>query len=76
MTRLTGTVTALDLEKGIAYISPSDVFVDLSEAKGEGAPAWREGEKVSFEVVSGPKGTPMATNISAARRVAPRGVAI
>ena len=62
----TGTVKWFNEEKGFGFIAPDDegdrdVFVHQS-AVAEGTPL-REGDKVSFETESSPKG-PRATNVS------------
>ena len=54
-----GTVKWFNAEKGYGFISSeegNDVFVHFSAIKSEGYKTLEEGEKVSFEVVDGPKG--------------------
>jgi CspA family cold shock protein len=62
----TGTVKWFNESKGFGFISPSDgskdVFVHFSAIASEGFRTLAEGQNVSFEVESGPKG-PQATNV-------------
>ena len=55
-----GTVKWFNAEKGYGFISNDeggeDVFVHFSAIQGEGFKTLKEGQKVSFEVVAGPKG--------------------
>ncbi len=54
-----GTVKWFNAEKGYGFISSeegNDVFVHFSAIKAEGYRTLEEGEKVTFEVVDGPKG--------------------
>ncbi len=64
----TGTVKWFNESKGFGFISPSDgsqdVFVHFSAIASEGFRTLAEGQSVSFEVESGPKG-PQATNVQA-----------
>ena len=59
----TGTVKFFNATKGFGFITPDngskDVFVHLSALGGQ---SLREGDKVSFEIESGPKG-PNAVNV-------------
>ena len=61
-----GTVKWFSDEKGYGFITPEDgskdVFVHHSSIQGAGFKSLREGEKVAFEVISGPKG-PQASNV-------------
>ena len=62
---LEGTVKWFNESKGFGFIeqeSGKDVFVHFSAILDEGFKTLKEGEKVSFEVVDGPKG-PSAANV-------------
>ncbi|UOD34980.1 cold-shock protein [Deferribacteraceae bacterium V6Fe1] len=64
----TGTVKWFNDSKGYGFITSStgeDVFVHYSAITGEGFKSLKEGDKVTFEVVEGPKG-PQAANVSKA----------
>lgn len=55
----TGTVKWFNNTKGYGFISRDngeDVFVHHTAISGDGFRTLNEGERVSFEVVSGPKG--------------------
>ncbi len=61
-----GTVKWFNAEKGYGFITGNDgndVFAHYSQIQKEGFKTLEEGEKVSFDVVSGPKG-PQAENIA------------
>ena len=61
-----GTVKWFSDQKGYGFITPEDgskdVFVHHTSIQGEGFKSLKEGEKVDFEVTSGPKG-PQASNV-------------
>jgi CspA family cold shock protein len=65
----TGTVKWFNESKGFGFIAPSDgsadVFVHFSAIEGSGFKTLAEGQQVSFETESGPKG-PQATKVTAA----------
>jgi CspA family cold shock protein len=64
----TGTVKWFNEKKGFGFITEdggNDVFVHYSAIKEEGFKTLAEGDKVSFEVVKGPKG-PQAANVTKA----------
>jgi cold shock protein len=55
----TGIVKWFDSKKGFGFVvneAGQDVFVHFSSIEGEGFRALKDGEKVDFEQVSGPKG--------------------
>jgi cold shock protein len=55
----TGTIKWFNDSKGFGFIEREegeDVFVHFSAINGEGFRTLTEGERVSFEVVQGPKG--------------------
>ena len=55
----TGTVKWFNSEKGYGFISQDggpDVFVHFSAIEGSGYRSLEEGQRVEFEVTSGPKG--------------------
>ena len=63
-----GTVKWFNDAKGFGFLSQeggADVFVHHSEIRAEGFKTLNEGDKVSFEVVDGPKG-PRAANVTTA----------
>jgi len=62
---LTGTVKWFNDSKGFGFIEQDggeDVFVHHSAITGNGFKSLDEGERVSFEIVDGPKG-PAAANV-------------
>lgn len=62
---MTGAVKWFNAEKGYGFITTeegNDVFAHFSQIQKEGYRTLEEGEKVSFDVVNGPKG-PQAENI-------------
>jgi CspA family cold shock protein len=63
-----GTVKWFNDAKGFGFIEPEaggdDVFAHFSAIQMEGFRTLKQGERVSFEVVQGPKGQ-LAQNISA-----------
>jgi CspA family cold shock protein len=63
---ITGTVKWFNDSKGFGFIEReggSDVFVHFRAINGEGHRTLKDGQKVSFEVVDGPKG-PAAENVT------------
>lgn len=58
--RIKGTVKWFNASKGYGFITPdggkNDVFVHFSALPGDGYKTIKDGERVSFEVVEGPKG--------------------
>ncbi len=62
-----GTVKWFSDQKGFGFITPEggkkDVFVHFSALQGEGFKTLAEGQLVSFEVVTGPKGE-QAANVT------------
>ena len=62
-----GTIKWFSDQKGYGFITPEggkrDVFVHYSALQGEGFKTLAEGEQVSFEITSGPKGD-QATNVT------------
>jgi len=62
-----GTVKWFDAKKGYGFIIQDegpDVFVHFSAIQGSGFRTLEEGQRVNFEVTSGPKG-PQAANVTA-----------
>ncbi len=54
-----GTVKWFKSEKGFGFIqreAGDDVFVHFSAIQGDGYRSLEEGQKVSFDVIKGPKG--------------------
>lgn len=64
--RQTGTVKWFNDAKGFGFIAPedgsADVFVHYSAISAKGFRSLQEGQRVSFEVVQGPKGS-QASNV-------------
>jgi cold shock protein len=61
----TGTVKWFNEKKGFGFVTEdggNDVFVHYSAITGDGFKTLVEGDKVTFEVVNGPKG-PQASNV-------------
>ena len=62
----TGTVKWFNDAKGFGFITPDeggeDLFAHFSSVQTQGFKALKEGQKVSFDVVQGPKGK-QASNI-------------
>lgn len=62
----TGTVKWFNDAKGFGFITPDgggkDLFAHFSAIQGSGFKSLKDGQKVSFEVATGPKGE-QATNI-------------
>ncbi|MDF2883271.1 MAG: cold shock protein [Clostridiaceae bacterium] len=66
---MNGTVKWFNAQKGFGFITGedgNDVFAHYSQIKSEGYKSLEEGQKVSYEVVDGPKG-PQAENINAVK---------
>ena len=61
-----GTVKWFNEKKGFGFITPDDgskdVFVHFSAISSDGFKTLDEGQKVTYDVVSGPKG-PQAANV-------------
>ena len=62
----TGTVKWFNYAKGFGFITPDeggeDLFAHFSSVQTQGFKTLKEGQKVSFDVVQGPKGK-QASNI-------------
>ena len=65
----TGTVKWFNDSKGFGFITPEDgskdLFAHLSAIQEQGFKTLKEGQRVSFDVTSGPKGL-QASNIRSA----------
>jgi len=65
----TGTVKWFNDSKGFGFITPedggNDLFAHFSAIQEQGFKTLKEGQKVSFDVVQGPKGK-QASNIQSA----------
>ena len=65
----TGTVMWFNDSKGFGFITPEDggkdLFVHFSAIQALGFKTLTEGQRVSFDITSGPKG-PQASNIRSA----------
>ncbi len=63
---ITGTVKFFNADKGYGFITPDgggkDLFAHFSAIQGTGFKSLKEGQKVTFDVTTGPKGD-QATNI-------------
>jgi cold shock protein len=63
--RISGTVKWFNSQKGYGFIQREggpDVFVHYSAIQSNGYRELAEGDRVEFEITSGPKG-PQATNV-------------
>lgn len=63
---MNGTVKWFNGEKGFGFITgedDKDVFAHFSQINSEGYKSLEEGQKVTYDVVKGPKG-PQAENIT------------
>jgi len=63
-----GSVKWFNEAKGFGFIEQAegpDVFVHFSAISGEGFKTLQEGERVTFDIVDGPKG-PQAENVAKA----------
>ncbi|MDF2505056.1 MULTISPECIES: cold-shock protein [Clostridium] len=63
---MNGTVKWFNGEKGFGFITgedEKDVFAHFSQINSDGYKSLEEGQKVSYDVVKGPKG-PQAENIT------------
>jgi len=61
-----GIVKWFNAEKGFGFIEVEggeDVFVHFSAIQGDGYKSLDEGQRVTFDIVQGPKG-PQAANVS------------
>ena len=64
-----GTVKWFNDAKGFGFIAPEDgsedIFVHFSAIATEGFRSLKEGQRVTFDVVQGPKGTQAANVVGA-----------
>ncbi len=64
----TGTVKWYDPYKGYGFIQPedgsNDAFVHISAIERAGEATLKEGQKVSYELVTGRNGKPAAENLT------------
>lgn len=63
MSKVTGTVKWFNAEKGFGFIEvpgSDDVFVHFSAISGDGFKSLDEGQRVSFDIVRGNRGTQAA----------------
>ena len=71
----TGTVKWFNDSKGFGFITPEaggeDLFAHFSAIQGSGFKTLAEGQRVTFDVTTGPKGL-QASNIRAADEPSPR----
>ncbi|KUO95308.1 cold-shock protein [Ferroacidibacillus organovorans] len=61
-----GTVKWFNSEKGFGFIEVeggADVFVHFSAIQGDGYKTLEEGQRVTFDIIQGPKG-PQAANVA------------
>ena len=65
----TGTVKWFNDAKGFGFVTPEnggkDLFAHFSAIQGQGFKSLKEGQRVTFDVTTGPKGD-QASNIRAA----------
>ena len=56
----TGTIKWFSDQKGYGFVTPEDgkkdIFVHFSALQGEGFKTLAEGQRVSFDITTGPKG--------------------